>query len=220
MTGRRQQSHARGAAGAPASAVAKTLRGKRSFDVVVSALGLVLLAPLMAGVAVAVRFSSSGPVLFRGKRVGLLGADFEILKFRTMWDRSYTQLTTAQNDQRVTRVGRWLRRYKLDELPQLVNVLRGDMSLVGPRPEFRQWVELYDEREREILRVRPGITDFASLEFVDLAGVVGEHDADDRYLSEAFARKNALRLHYVETMSWATDVKLLASTVVAIVHKR
>ncbi len=190
----------------------KVVRGKRLFDIVVSAAGLVLLAPFLGLVWMAIRFTSPGPALYRGCRVGRGGSDFEILKFRTMWDRPSEQLTTSLDDPRITPVGRHLRHYKLDELPQLVNVLRGDMSIVGPRPEFRRWIELYTPRELAILSVRPGITDFASVEFIDLDAFVGASNADERYLTEAFARKNGLRLRYVEAMGWSTDLQVIART--------
>ena len=191
--------------------------GKRAFDLVVAACGLVALAPLMAVLWCAAKASSPGPAIYRGARVGLDGQPFEILKFRTMRVGSSDQLTTALNDARITRVGRFLRRYKLDELPQLVNVLRGDMSVVGPRPEFQQWVDLYAPDEMRILSVRPGITDFASIEFIELDRHVGAEDADARYLEVAFRRKNELRLKYVDEMSWRTDLQLIRRTLARLV---
>jgi lipopolysaccharide/colanic/teichoic acid biosynthesis glycosyltransferase len=190
----------------------KLVRGKRLFDIVVSAAGLVLLAPFLGVIWITVRLTSRGPAIYKGYRVGMGGRDFEILKFRTMWNQPTKQLTTALDDPRITPIGRRLRRYKLDELPQLVNVLRGEMSIVGPRPEFRSWIELYTARQLAILSVRPGITDFASVEFIDLDAVVGSSDADERYLTEAFVRKNDLRLRYVGEMSWSTDLQVIART--------
>lgn len=188
--------------------------GKRAFDIVVASLGLALMSPVMMLVALAVFVSSGRPVIYRGARVGLGGRPFMILKFRTMRAKSEGQLTTAYADPRITAIGRTLRRYKVDELPQFVNVLRGEMSLVGPRPEFQHWVDRYSAEQRKlILSVRPGITDLASVEFFDLASVVGETDADDVYEARVFARKNALRCEYVREMGWRTDLRILARTV-------
>lgn len=192
--------------------VARRVVGKRAFDVVVASCALTLLSPLIAVVWCVVRMTSRGPAIYRGERVGRHGRPFEILKFRTMYVGSSRQLTTALDDPRVTPVGRFLRRRKLDELPQLVNVIRGDMSLVGPRPEFRQWVDLYIGDEMRILTARPGITDFASVEFIELDKHVGAEDADARYLEVAFARKNELRLKYIDEMSWRTDLRILRQT--------
>lgn len=191
--------------------------GKRAFDVVVAGCALVVLAPLLAVIWCVVKATSRGPAVYRGARVGLHGQPFEIFKFRSMYVGSSTQLTTALNDARITRVGRVLRRYKLDELPQLVNVLGGEMSLVGPRPEFQQWVDLYSPQEMRILTVRPGITDLASIEFIELDRHVGEEHADARYLEVAFHRKNQLRLKYVDEMSWHTDLSILKRTLARLV---
>src|SRR5688572_29285565 len=145
---------------------------KRCFDVVASVLGLVLLSPLLLAAAAAVRRSSPGPALFRQERMGRNFQPFQILKFRTMLvdaPRLGGSLTLGERDPRITRVGRFLRRWKIDELPQLINVLRGDMSIVGPRPEVPKYVEMFREDYAEILAVRPGITDAASLKYRDEA---------------------------------------------------
>ena len=199
--------------------VARRVRGKRAFDMVAAGCGLVLLSPLIVVAWCAVRLTSRGPAIYRGVRVGLDGRHFEILKFRSMYVGSSGQLTTALGDPRVTPVGRFLRRYKIDELPQLVNVIRGDMSLVGPRPEFQQWVDLYTADEMKILTVRPGITDYASIEFIELDRHVGAEDADARYLEVAFRRKNELRLKYVDQMSWRADLAILRLTLKMLVSR-
>jgi lipopolysaccharide/colanic/teichoic acid biosynthesis glycosyltransferase len=187
--------------------------GKRTFDVVAAGMGLGLISPVMLVIAIAVRATCGPPVIYRGERVGHAGRSFQILKFRTMLVGAEGQLTTAEGDPRVTGLGRVLRRYKLDELPQLLNVLRGDMSLVGPRPEFKQWVDRYSPEQRElILSVRPGITDLASVEFYNLAHVVGQGSADEIYELHVLRRKNELRCEYVRTMSWRTDVRILIQT--------
>jgi len=136
-----------------------------------------------------------------------------------MWHKESSQLTTALDDPRITSIGRVLRRYKLDELPQLINVIKGDMSFVGPRPEMEQWVDLYKAEERRILAARPGITDYASLEFIDLNQVVGSDNVDEAYLRTAFHRKNQLRLKYVDQMSWSTDISLLSRTFVKLLTR-
>lgn len=199
--------------------IARRVRGKRAFDLVAAGCGLVVLSPLMVLAWCAVRLTSRGPAIYRGVRVGLHGRPFEILKLRSMYVGSSSQLTTALGDPRITPVGRVLRRYKLDELPQLINVIRGDMSLVGPRPEFQQWVDLYTTDEMQILNVRPGITDYASIEFIELDRHVGAEDADARYLEVAFHRKNELRLKYVDEIGWRADLEILRRTLKMLVSR-
>jgi lipopolysaccharide/colanic/teichoic acid biosynthesis glycosyltransferase len=196
--------------------------GKRLFDVVVASVLFCVTLPVSSVAAVLVRLTSPGPVLFRASLVGWHGATFTMFKFRSMYvQEGQTSPTTAFNDSRVTPVGRVLRRYKIDELPQLLNVIRGDMSMVGPRPEVPQCVALYTEEERAILDVRPGLTDLASLEFVNLATVVGDEGTDGQsayatYLDTVFAEKNRLRLRYVREASWSLDLKILARTPLSI----
>jgi lipopolysaccharide/colanic/teichoic acid biosynthesis glycosyltransferase len=194
---------------------------KRSFDVVVASVGLVLLAPVFAAVALAVRLDAPGPVFYRGVRAGLDGRPFRIFKFRTMVPDAERVGggSTAKNDPRVTRVGAVLRRHKLDELPQFMNVLLGDMSLVGPRPELLQYAEQYSAEEREILSVRPGITDPASLRFIDLAEVLGSEDADRAYEETVLAVKNRLRLEYVRSRTFGGDLRLLLTTAWAVLSR-
>ena len=187
--------------------------GKRIYDLCVAGVGVTLLAPVLLAITLMIRIDSAGPALYRGRRVGLRGRQFDIIKFRTMWvgaERAGT--TTAKNDPRVTRVGRFLRRFKLDELPQLFNVLRGDMSLVGPRPEVEEHVREYNEREREILTVLPGITDYSSVRFFDLAESLGEQDPHRVYLTSVRAQKNLLRLEYVHRRSFREDLRILGIT--------
>jgi lipopolysaccharide/colanic/teichoic acid biosynthesis glycosyltransferase len=138
---------------------------KRTFDAALAAVGLILASPVLAAIAIAIKTGSKGPLLYKGRRVGLDGVPFEMLKFRTMVVDAdkIGGSSTPEDDPRVTPIGKKLRRYKLDELPQLLNVLKGDMSFVGPRPQVQWAVDLYTPEEREILRVRPGITDEASL---------------------------------------------------------
>ena len=155
---------------------------KRAFDIVVSFVGLVGLFPLMLLVAALIKLDSSGPVFFRQERIGRGFRPFQILKFRTMIDNAQTKgrLITLAQDPRITRVGRILRHTKIDELPQLINVLNGDMSLVGPRPEVRRYVEAFQKDYEEILQVRPGITDLASLKYRNEEAILGNSDNPER----------------------------------------
>lgn len=200
--------------------VRRPVHGKRMFDIAASTAGLLVLAPVLGLIWLLVRLTSPGRAIYRGRRVGLGGKDFDILKFRTMWDGPTNQLTTALHDPRITPIGRRLRHYKLDELPQLVNVLHGDMSIVGPRPEFRRWVDLYSSTELRALSVRPGLTDFASVEFINLASLVGSVDPDSRYISDAFVRKNVLRVRYVDEIGWSTDMKLIVRTLAKVLRRQ
>lgn len=188
----------------------------RAFDATVSAIGLLVLSPLLLLTAVAVKLDSAGPVLFRQERVGLNGKRFKILKFRTMTVDAELRggQLTSQGDARVTRVGRILRRTKIDELAQLFNVVVGDMALVGPRPEVPRYVALYDSEQREVLRVRPGITDPASIVYRNESEVLGSAgDPEAFYVEELFPRKLALSLAYVRQRSFWLDLGVLARTV-------
>jgi lipopolysaccharide/colanic/teichoic acid biosynthesis glycosyltransferase len=198
---------------APLGILARAL--KRTFDVVGSAAALVLFAPLLLGAALAVKLGSSGPVLFRQERVGRNFRRFRILKFRTMVqdaERLGRQIT-AGDDPRITRVGRLLRRTKLDELPQLFNVLAGQMSLVGPRPEVPRYVEMFRDEFAAILTVRPGITDAASIKFRDEAEVLGRSpDPEREYVERILPEKLALAREYLEQWSLRYDLRLLWKT--------
>ncbi len=196
--------------------------GKRALDLVVAAIGLGVLSPFLALIAVSIKLGSSGPVLYRGRRVGMNGAGFNILKFRTMVENAEMLggSSTPQDDPRVTRIGRLLRHTKVDELPQLWNVLRGDMSLVGPRPQVQWAVNLYTSDERLILTVRPGITDYASLRFVNEAEILeGSTDPDRDYIEKIHPEKMRLGLEYVRTRSFTGDLAIIARTLGAIVNR-
>lgn len=189
---------------------------KRALDIVASAVGLTVLSPLLAGVALAIRLTSTGPVLFRQVRVGRGDTRFEILKFRTMRMSNEGPQVTAGADPRITAVGRVLRRTKLDELPQLVNVLRGEMSLVGPRPEVpdlaRHWTP---EQAATILSVRPGITDPASIEFRDESALMaGQDDPEAFYIANLLPRKATMYVEYVENRTFLGDLRLVMRTIV------
>lgn len=194
---------------------------KRYFDVLAATAGLILLFPFFAAIAAAIKLDSPGPVFYRGVRTGKNSKLFRIYKFRTMYVGREKPAgdTTALNDPRITRVGRILRKYKLDEFPQLINTLKGEMSLVGPRPELPAYTERYTVEERLILTVKPGITDLSSIEFSSLDERVGAVDADRIYEDEVFPVKNRLRLQYVQEQGFLTDIKILLLTFVVILKK-
>lgn len=194
---------------------------KRFFDVVSSAAGLILLVPLFAVAAAAIKIDSTGPVFYRGVRTGKASKLFRIYKFRTMYvgREKPTGDTTALNDPRITRVGGVLRKYKLDELPQLLNVLKGEMSMVGPRPELPAYTDRYTVEEKQILVVRPGITDLSSIEFSALDEQVGAEEPDRVYEKKILPVKNRMRLEYVKNMSFRQDLKLILLTFTTIFRK-
>jgi lipopolysaccharide/colanic/teichoic acid biosynthesis glycosyltransferase len=187
---------------------------KRCLDVVLSVVAIVLLSPAIIIVAALVALTSPGPILYRGLRAGRNGRNFHILKFRTMVvdAEKIGGASTAVDDPRLTRVGRLLRKYKLDELPQFFNVLGGSMSLVGPRPQVLSYTDKYQGEERLILNMRPGITDLASLYFSDMDQVLGTGDVDAKYAKEIEPVKNVLRLRYVKEASLLLDLRILIET--------
>ncbi len=192
---------------------------KRLFDVIASALGLLLLSPLLLAAAVWVRLDSPGPVLFRQRRVGRFGVPFTIHKFRTMRVEPGAAITVGE-DPRITRSGRVLRQTKLDELPQLWDVLRGAMSLVGPRPELPRYVELYPEAlRRAVLAVRPGITDPASLAYSHEADLLAAAaDPEREYRDVILPAKLRLSADYAARASLASDLKLIGRTLLRVLH--
>ena len=190
--------------------------GKRLIDVAVSGLGLALSWPLLAAMATAVKLDSTGPVFYRGVRIGKDGREFRIFKFRTMVADAEEKgpLNVGHTDARVTRTGRWLRTTKLDELPQLINVLRGDMSLVGPRPDVPQYAALYSAEDRElILSLPPGLTDWASIanfdQYLDFACA---EDPDEMFEMHIRPLKVELQRHYARNRGFLTDLRILAWT--------
>lgn len=195
---------------------------KRLFDLSAAALGLLALSPAFLVIGLAIVLDSRGPVFFRQERVGRHGQPFRIFKFRTMRvgaDRLGGQLTVA-GDARITRVGAALRASKLDELPQLINVVRGEMSLVGPRPEVPRYVAMYDERQRRVLDVRPGITDPASIRYRDENSVLAAaDDPEAAYVRDVMPHKLALNLAYLERRTLASDVGVILATLARIVRR-
>ena len=192
---------------------------KRAIDVALSTVGLTILSPVLMGIGLWIRCDSPGPALFRQERVGLGGRAFRIHKFRTMHVHDGKgPLVTARGDARITRAGRWLRRTKLDELPQLIDVLKGDMSLVGPRPEVPHYMALYPEPARAaILSVRPGITDRAAIEFRDEERLLASaDDPDAAYVAHIMPVKQRYYLDYVAHHTVAGDLRILWDTFVAL----
>jgi lipopolysaccharide/colanic/teichoic acid biosynthesis glycosyltransferase len=188
---------------------------KRSFDIIVSFLGLVVLTPLLLLLAVVIKLDSPGPIFFRQERIGKGFRPFFIFKFRTMLQDLSDQgrLITVGDDPRITRVGRFLRKSKFDELPQLINVLKGDMSLVGPRPEVRRYVELFQKDYEQILKIRPGITDLASLKYHNEAAVLeGFDNPEAEYCNRILPDKISLSKEYVKKSSFIFDLALIVKT--------
>jgi lipopolysaccharide/colanic/teichoic acid biosynthesis glycosyltransferase len=191
---------------------------KRLFDVLVSAAALLLLSPLFLGVAIAIKLSSHGPIFYRAVRVGRHGVPFKLYKFRSMVvnaDKIGAGITTA-HDPRITPIGRFLRRTKLDELPQLINVLRGEMSLVGPRPEDPRYVALYTEEQRRVLRARPGMTSLASVRYRNEQALLSGDDWETRYIQQIMPDKLAIDLQYIERATLLSDLGVLWQTFLAL----
>lgn len=193
----------------------------RFCDIVLSCLGLLLLSPLFAVVAVWIVIDNPGPVFYRQMRVGKDGKDFGLLKFRSMRvgaDKS-SLITIGEHDSRVTRAGYYIRKYKLDELPQLWNVLVGDMSLVGPRPEVRRYVDMYTDEQRLVLSVRPGITDYASIEYIDENRLLAQAEDPDRtYIEEILPAKIALNMRYIKHQTLGEYMKIIFLTLAKIIR--
>jgi len=192
---------------------------KRLLDIIASGCGLFVLSPLLLLIGLAIKLDSRGPIFYRGQRVGWFGRTFRIYKFRSMVvdAERLGPSSTSADDTRITRVGAWIRQHKLDELPQLINVILGDMSLVGPRPQVSWAVDLYTDPERRLLDVRPGITDYASLRFRDEATILaGETDPDTAYLELIAPEKTRLGLYYVDNHCLWTDLKILAFTALCV----
>jgi len=188
---------------------------KRLFDILFSAFGLIVMSPLLIFSAMAIKLDSKGPAFYRGKRVGRYGRPFRICKFRTMVVNAEKLggSSTADDDPRITKTGKFLRKHKLDELPQLINVLKGEMSFVGPRPEVQHYVDMFTEEEKAILNVRPGITDWASLWNPDEGAILkGSQDPEKAYMEMIRPEKLKLQLKYVKKNSFWIDLKIILLT--------
>ena len=193
----------------------------RVLDFIFSLLGIILLFPVFLVLYFAVRLESKGGCFYKQLRVGRGGTDFYVYKFRSMRIGADKQglITVGGRDPRITQVGYFIRKYKLDELPQLFNVLKGDMSLVGPRPEVRKYVELYTDEQRKILSVRPGITDYASIEYVDENTILGQaDDADKAYVERILPDKIQYNMKYINHRSVKEYFKIIFLTIWSIIH--
>lgn len=187
---------------------------KRLFDLFISVIFLTLLLPLLVAVALVIKLTSPGKIIYRGVRAGKDGVNFEIYKFRTMVENAENLggYSTSINDVRLTKIGRFLRAYKIDELPQFFNVMKGSMSLVGPRPQVLYYINKYEGEMKLILSIKPGITDFSSLYFSDMDKILGQGNVDEKYEAEIEPVKNLLRLKYVNERSFFLDMRILIET--------
>ena len=189
---------------------------KRFFDVVASGIGLILLSPLFVILAIWIKCDSTGPVFYRQIRVGRNNRDFQLLKFRSMRVGSDKKglITVGGRDPLITRAGYYIRKYKLDEFPQLINVLKGDMSLVGPRPEVRKYVDMYTTEQRRVLAVRPGITDYASIVYMDENRLLGQSSNPDKtYVEDIMPAKIELNMRYINHPTLFEYFKLIFLTI-------
>lgn len=193
---------------------------KRIFDFIAALLGLLVLAPLFVAVAIWIKLDSRGPVFFRQQRVGKDGTPFNIIKFRTMHDDAHESLLTVGNDRRITPAGRFLRRHKLDEFPQLINVVGGSMSLVGPRPEVPRYVDCYPPEIRsQVLSVAPGITDWASIYYKEENSLLSRAtNPEQAYLDTILPAKLKYNLRYVQERSFWNDVRIIFTTLFLLVR--
>jgi len=197
---------------------------KRFFDIFFSVLGLVVLSPLFAAVALLIKLDGTGPVFFRQERVGKNFRPFLICKFRTMIPGAQERgpLVTVSGDDRITRIGRTLRKYKIDELPQLINVFKGEMSLVGPRPEVKKYVEIFRSEYGKLLKLPPGITDTASINYSGEEGVLSQskENWEDMYTKKILPEKLRLSLQYADRPNLATDIRIILETLLKIFNVR
>lgn len=193
----------------------------RFFDFILSLVGLVVLAPIFIILAIWIKIDSKGPVFYKQVRVGQNGIDFGLFKFRSMVVDADKKglISVGGRDPRITRSGYFIRKYKLDELPQLINVLVGDMSLVGPRPEVRKYVDLYTDEQQKVLSVKPGITDYASIEYMDENEILGKSsDPEKTYIEEIMPDKIKYNMKYIQNKNLFEYFKIILSTVLKIVR--
>lgn len=191
--------------------------GKRIFDFLFSILGLTIVSPILLLIAVLIKIDSKGDVFFKQLRVGKFSEPFYIYKFRTMVtdaEKLGKQITVG-NDSRITKVGAFLRKYKLDELPQLINVFKGEMSFVGPRPEVPKYVKMYNVEQRSVLLVKPGITDLASLEYKEENEILGNVEEPEKYYIECIMpHKLNLNMQYINKANLISDIKIILNTII------
>ncbi len=193
---------------------------KRLFDIVATLVGIIILLPFFIVICIVMIVSCGFPLFYLQTRVGKNGKDFKLFKFRTMHLDADKKglLTVGGRDPRVTSIGYYLRKYKLDELPQLFNVLFGTMSLVGPRPEVRKYVDLYTKEQQQVLSVKPGITDFASLEYINENDLLAKSDNPEKtYIEEIMPAKLALNMKYIQQQGILVDFKIILNTIFKII---
>lgn len=193
---------------------------KRLFDIITSIIGIIILSPILLLISLLIIFESGFPILYKQKRVGKENKDFFLLKFRSMNKGADKKglLTIGEKDSRITRVGYYLRKYKLDELPQLLNVLTGNMSIVGPRPEVRKYVDLYSDEQKKVLSVKPGITDYASMEYTNENEILAKStEPEQLYIQEVMPKKLFLNQKYIQEMGLMTDIKIMFRTISKII---
>ncbi len=189
---------------------------KRLFDLFFSFFGLIIISPLFLLISISIILNSKGGIFYKQFRVGKNNIDFKLLKFRSMFINSDKQglLTIGSNDNRVTSVGLFIRKYKLDELPQLINILKGDMSFVGPRPEVRKYVDMYTQQQLKVLSVKPGLTDFASLEYFNENDILAkEQNPEECYIKIVMPAKIELNFKYIKNPTLLTDIILILKTI-------
>ncbi len=196
---------------------------KRLFDILFSFVGLLIISPILILISLFIIIDSKGGIFFKQIRVGKGNKDFRMYKFRTMKTDSEKKgfLTIGNKDSRVTRVGYYLRKYKLDEFPQLLNVIKGDMSIVGPRPEVRKYVNMYNEEQLKVLSVRPGLTDFASLEYINESELLSKSSTpEETYINEIMPAKLNINLIYIKKKSLLTDCFIIFKTILRIFFQK
>ena len=194
---------------------------KRLFDIVFSLFSLIFLSPLFLILILWIKSDSKGHVIFKQKRVGKNNSEFKLYKFRTMYPESEKKglITVGMKDDRITHAGIFLRKYKLDELPQLVNILKGDMSFVGPRPEVKKYVDLYNSEQIKVLSIKPGLTDYASIEYARENEILESYpDPEKAYIDIVMPAKLTLNLKYIREQSLLTDIKILLKTAGKIIN--
>lgn len=199
------------------------MMAKKLYDLFFSFTGLLILFPLFLIIAVIIKFTSKGPVFYIQPRVGKNNREFMLYKFRTMKAGSDKSglLTIGSTDSRITHVGGFLRKYKIDELPQLLNILKGDMSFVGPRPEVRKYVLLYSEEQMNVLNIKPGLTDYASLQYINEDEILAsEAEPEQAYVKKIMPEKLRLNLQYMDEMSFFTDLSIIFRTIFKISGKK
>jgi lipopolysaccharide/colanic/teichoic acid biosynthesis glycosyltransferase len=195
---------------------------KRFFDIIISLIVLSVGLPFGILIALVIVIDSKGKIFYKQSRVGRHNVDFPLYKFRTMYSESDrgSLITIGENDTRITKIGLFLRKYKIDEFPQFFNILKGEMSIVGPRPEVRKYVDLYTPEQMKVLSVRPGLTDYASIRYVNENALLAASDNPEQtYIHEIMPDKLALNLKYIEEQSLWVDLKIIMKTFAAIIHR-